>query len=75
VRLLGCAARARAAADFGKSAARDDELSAILAAARDALDASSFDSAWNEGAEMSLEHAIDYARLVTEDSQQTDIEA
>ncbi len=74
VRLLGCATHARADAEFGHSAERDAELIAMLTAAREALDASCFDAAWNEGAAMSLEHAIDYARLVTEDSRETGIE-
>jgi predicted ATPase/transcriptional regulator with XRE-family HTH domain len=75
VRLLGFAVPARAAADFGNSAERDAELSAMLTAAREALDATCFDAAWNDGAAMTLEQAIDYARLVTEGRQQTGIEA
>ncbi|MDQ3549852.1 MAG: hypothetical protein M3439_13650 [Chloroflexota bacterium] len=66
VRLMGSAASARASTDFGLSAEEQAELDATLTVARDNLDAANFTLGWNEGAAMSLEQAIAYARLVTQ---------
>lgn len=70
VRLMSAAARARSSTDFRMTATYEAELAAIVQAARESLDEESFASAWNEGAAMSLDQAIDFARLVTD----TDVE-
>jgi predicted ATPase/DNA-binding XRE family transcriptional regulator len=65
-RLMGAAAANRAVKDFGMPPDRQAWLDIIADAVRDNLSAAEFTAAWNDGAAMTLEEAIEYALLVTE---------
>jgi predicted ATPase/class 3 adenylate cyclase/DNA-binding CsgD family transcriptional regulator len=61
-RLVGAAATLRQRMGTVRLAVFDDEFQALLAAIRNALGDSDFDNGWAEGAALSTEEAIAYAR-------------
>jgi hypothetical protein len=64
-RLMGAATAGRAPLDITIWPTYQDELNTLSEGIRNSLGAEEFAMTWNEGAAMSLEEAIEYARLVT----------